>query len=70
MIYEVRSRIFFHKLSDAEDLISKCSLAMVDAIVVHPDEENQEGSMVQLIKCFHDETPTQPCVSCGSIHCP
>jgi len=70
MIYEVRARIFFHQLSDAEDLISKCALAMVDAIVVHPDEPNQEGSLVELIKCFHDETPTEPCVSCGEIHCP
>lgn len=70
MIYQVRANIYFKKLSDAEDLVSKCSLAMVDAVVVHPDEPNMQGCSVELIKCYHDETPTAPCVSCGSIHCP
>lgn len=70
MIYQVRANIFFEHLSDAEDLVSKCAKAMYDAVVVHPDQPNQEGCAVELIKCYHDETPTKPCVSCGSIHCP
>ena len=70
MIYEVIANIYFTKLSDAEDLVSKCATAMVDAVVVHPDEPNQQGCSVELIKCFHDETPTKPCQPCSSIHCP
>lgn len=70
MIYEVRANIFFTDISDAEDLVSKCSLALVDAVVVHPDEPDQQGSSVELIKCYHDQTPTIPCVSCGEIQCP
>lgn len=70
MIYEVRANIFFKDKADADDLVSKCTAAMDDAVVVHPDEPNQEGCSVELIMCYHDETPTQPCVSCGIIHCP
>lgn len=70
MIYEVRATIFFQNKSDADDLVSKCVCAMDDAIVVHPDEPNQQGCSIELIKCFHDETPTKPCVSCGTIQCP
>jgi len=70
MIYEVRANIFFPSLLDAEDLVSKCVRAMEDAVVVHPDESNQQGCSVELIKCYHDETPTKPCISCGEVHCP
>lgn len=70
MIYQIRANIYFTTMVDAEDLVSKCALAMVDAVVVHPDEPNQQGCSVELIKCYHDETPTKPCVSCGVIHCP
>lgn len=70
MIYQVRASIFFKEMADAEDLVSKCSLAMVDAVVLHPDETNQQGCSVELIKCYHDETPTKPCVTCGIISCP
>lgn len=70
MIYEVRARVFFTQMSDAEDLVSHIASKMVDAVVIHPDEPNQEGCSVELIKCYHDQTPTEPCVSCGEIHCP
>ena len=70
MIYEVRCSIFFEHMIDAEDLVSHIASKMVDAVVVHPDEPNQQGCLVELIKCYHDQTPTEPCVSCGSIHCP
>jgi len=70
MIYEVRASIFFTSLADAEDLSSKIVTAMSDAVVVNPDKVNQEGCSVEIIKCYHDETPTKPCVSCGTIHCP
>lgn len=70
MIYEVRCNVFFKELTDAEGLCSYIATKMVDAVVVHPDEPNQQGCSVELIKCYHDETPTKPCVSCGSIHCP
>lgn len=70
MIYEVRARLFFTDADKAEDFVATCADAMGDAVVVHPDEENQQGCSVELIKCYHDETPTKPCVSCGEIHCP
>lgn len=70
MIYEVRARLFFVHEDDANDFMEHCVESMVKAVVVHPDEENQEGCSVELIKCYHDETPTKPCLSCGSIHCP
>lgn len=70
MIYEVRATVFFEKMSDAEDLVKHIASKMDDAVVVHPDEPNQQGCSVELIKCYHDETPTRPCVACGEIKCP
>lgn len=70
MIYEVRARLFFTDKDKAEDFVATVQDAMGDAVVVHPDEPNQQGCSVELIKCYHDETPTKPCESCGSIHCP
>lgn len=70
MIYEVRAHLFFKSKPDAEDFVEHCHSAMDDAVVVHPDEPNQEGCSVELIMCYHDETPVKPCVSCGTITCP
>jgi len=61
MIYEVRATIFFTKLEQAENLIRLCTSAMIDAVVVKPDQPDQEGSTLEVIKCYHDETPTKPC---------
>lgn len=61
MIYQVRANIFFTEMSDAEDLVKHIALKMDNAVVIHPDEENQQGCSVELIKCYHDETPTTPC---------
>ncbi|MBA7634556.1 hypothetical protein ES703_42142 [subsurface metagenome] len=70
MIYQVRANIFFTALTDAEDLASKCITSLSDAVVVHPDESNQEGCRVEVIKCFHDETPTKPCEYHACVECP
>lgn len=70
MIYEVRANVFFTQITDAEDLVKHIAAKLDDAVVVHPDEPNQQGCSVELIKCYHDETPTKPCVFCGDLHCP
>lgn len=70
MIYEVRANLFFRTCSDAEDMTAYIASKMDDMVVVHPDEPNQQGCSVELIKCFHDETPTRPCECIGEIHCP
>lgn len=70
MIYEVRARLFYDHEDTADHVIDLLQVAMQRAIIVHPDEPNQQGSSIELIKCYHDETPTKPCVSCGEIKCP
>jgi len=70
MIYQVRANLFFDDKDEAEDFVRDCQLSMAKAVVVHPDEPNQQGCSVELIKCYHDETPSKPCVSCGVISCP
>lgn len=70
MIYEVRADIFFTEMTDAEDLVSLLASKLGDAVVVHPDQENQQGCSVELIKCYHDETPTKPCEEIGIVHSP
>jgi len=61
MIYQVRANLFFEQMTDAEDLFKKGALAMVDSVVVHPDDPNFERPRLELIKCYHDEQPTKPC---------
>lgn len=65
MIYEVRANVFFENISDAEDLVKHIASKLDDAVVVHPDEDNQQGCSIELIKCYHDETPTSPCEVVG-----
>lgn len=70
MIYEVRSRLFFTDQNDAKDYIEDSLPYLEKSVVVHPDEPNQQGCSIELLKCYHDETPTKPCISCGTIQCP
>lgn len=32
-----------------------------NAVVINEGEENEERGFIELGKCYHDETPTQPC---------
>lgn len=70
MIYQVRANLFFSEETEALDFVDNCQDAMEKAVVVNPDTPAQEGCSVELIKCYHDQTPHIPCVSCGVIHCP
>lgn len=70
MIYQVRSSLFFEKKEIAQEYAKITQEFMDKAVVVHPDEPNQQGCSLEMIKCYHDETPTKPCVTCGMILCP
>ena len=70
MIYQVRANVFFTQISDAEDLVAHIALKLDDAVVINPDEPNQQGCSIELIKCYHDQIPTKPCISCGQVKCP
>lgn len=70
MIYEVRARLFFDTQHKAEVAVQTVVNAMQLALVVHPDEDNQQGCYVEMIKCYHDETPTRPCESYQAVYIP
>lgn len=70
MIYEVRARLFFDDKIEASLALTSLVPLIRKAVVVHPDEPNQEGSSIEFIKCFHDETPTKPCELIGILQSP
>lgn len=61
MIYQVRANMFFGKKDEAIDFFGDCQIALGKSVVLHPDSLNAERPRVELIKCYHDEHPTQPC---------
>lgn len=61
MIYQVRANLFFDVLDEAQDFFNDGIIALPKSIVVHPADPNYERPRLELIKCFHDETPTKPC---------
>jgi len=62
MIYQVRANVYFERETDANKYVAATLSAINTAVVVHPDEPNQQGCSVELIKCYHDQTPTRPCI--------
>lgn len=70
MIYQVRANLYFAQKDEATDFAHDCEVAMAKAVVVNPDTPEQEGCSVELIKCYHDETPSKPCEPCGALQCP
>lgn len=65
MIYEVRAHIFFTDENDAKDYMENSLSYLKIGVVVNPDQENKQGCSIELIKCYHDETPTLPCEVIG-----
>ncbi len=61
MIYEIMANMFFNSEDEAIDFFGDCQKALGKSVVVHPDEPQAGKPCIQLIKCFHDETPTKPC---------
>lgn len=61
MIYQVRANLFFTSHDEAVDFFGDCQRALGKSVVVHPDDPQAERPRVELIKCFHDETPSMPC---------
>lgn len=61
MIYEVRATMFFTSEDEASDFLFDCETALPKAIILNACQPDQECSRVELIRCFHDEIPHQPC---------
>lgn len=70
MIYQVKASLFFDDKIHAASALTSLSGAIRKAVVVHPDEPTQEGSSIEFIKCYHDETPTKPCERIGILQSP
>jgi len=61
MIYQVRANLFFNIHDEAVDFYHDCELAFAKAIIVNPDTEATEDSVIELIKNHHDDNPNAPC---------
>lgn len=71
MIYEVRAIMFFATEDEADDFFHDCEVALPKATVVNPGQPNQQCSESDLIKCQHDDHPSEPCTLNSHIdNCP
>lgn len=61
MIYELHIRLFFEKMAIPDKARQDALWLLGKAIVVNPGQDNEERGCIQLLKCHHDENPTQPC---------
>jgi len=62
MIYEVTATLFFNTEDEAKDFYHDCEIALAKAIVVKPDQPDQQCSVIERIGCRHDLSPPEPCV--------
>lgn len=62
MIYQLRINCFFTDQSAFDDVVDKLDDAKGKMTVVNPGQPDQECSVIEQIKCFHDESPHIPCI--------
>lgn len=61
MIYEFRLNIFVENQGDLVDVQDKLDDLKPNMKVINPDQPDQECSVIELIECYHDESPHKPC---------
>lgn len=61
MFYQVRANLFFHEEDEAIDFYHDCQIALPKASVINPGTPEQECSVIDFIKCYHDEQPHGSC---------
>lgn len=61
MIYELRIDCFFTDKSAFDDIVDKLEDGKDHMTVVNPGQLDQQCSIIEQIKCYHDEDPHLPC---------
>lgn len=61
MIYELRVSVFLKDRSVLRDILQELERRKRFMKVVKPGTPQQQCSMIDVIKCRHDESPVEPC---------
>lgn len=61
MFYRIKIDLAFTNDDSPFDILEKALDVIDQAIVINPDQDNEERGYVTLEKCYHDEDPTKPC---------
>lgn len=62
MFYRVKIDLAFTNPGVYEGLVNHAQGIISQAITINPEQDNQERGFIITQECFHDETPTKPCV--------
>lgn len=61
MIYRIRIDLAFTTKDPCDDILDKARDHLAQAIVINPDQPNEERGYITLERCYHDEAPSKPC---------
>lgn len=61
MIYRIRIDLAFTDKDPCDDILDKARDHLAQAIVINPDQLDEERGFITLEKCYHDENPARPC---------
>jgi len=63
MIYRITVDMMFNDPDPMGDILEEVQCHEHQAITINPGQPNEEKSIIDVVQCHHDETPTSPCHS-------
>ena len=70
MFYRIRVDLAYPEDINPKAILAFTKNLMPQAIIINPNQPNEERGYIVLEHCFHDDTPTQPCVVVENWHVP
>lgn len=70
MFYRVIAILNFTVPDEGKDFYHDCELAIAKSNTINPGQPNEEKSSIEYHQCFHDENPSQPCLTLAQDETP
>lgn len=61
MFYRIRVDLAYPEDLNPKTILAFTKNLMPSAVVINSGQPNEERGSITLEKCYHDETPNQPC---------
>jgi len=62
MFKRVTANLFFTREDEGEDFYHDCEIAFGKAVTINPGQPNSEHSHIVIQECYHDQSPSIPCI--------
>lgn len=70
MLYRITIDIAFADEDAVDDILDKTFDHWPDAQPINPRQANMEPAFIRIQRCYHDQTPTQPCITTHYVQKP